>query len=154
MTAAGCHFCGCCWRSPSPPARLPHADYFASSYDWRLFESWLEAGRRSVLWYHQLPLWNPWPAAGRSTSPIRSRWSPRRRFRCVLLFGTALGVKLTLVAYYFCAFDGMYRLARSYELSLPAPILASILFGTGGWLALHLRRGHSNFASAPRCSRT
>src|SRR5579864_4484071 len=53
-----------------------------------------------------------------------------------------------LVTYYFCAFDGMYRLARDYKLSIAASLLASVLFGAGGWLALHLSSGHSNFASA------
>ena len=43
---------------------LAHAGEFASSYDWKLFQTWLEAGRRTVLWYHQFPLWNPWTCGG------------------------------------------------------------------------------------------
>jgi hypothetical protein len=125
-----------------------HPDYFASSYDWRLFQTWLEAGRRSVLWYHQFPLWNPWTCGGQVYLANPQSLVATPTFPLVLLFGTALGAKLTLVAYYFCAFDGMYRLARSYDLSLPSAILAAILFGTGGWLALHFAEGHCTFFGA------
>jgi hypothetical protein len=125
-----------------------HPDYFASSYDWRLFETWLEAGRRSVLWYHQFPLWNPWTCGGQVYLANPQSLVATPTFPLVLLFGTALGAKLTLVAYYFCAFDGMYRLARSYDVSLPSSMLAAILFGTGGWMALHFAEGHNTFFGA------
>ena len=125
-----------------------HPDYFASSYDWRLFETWLEAGRRSVLWYHQFPLWNPWTCGGQVYLANPQSLVATPTFPLVLLFGTALGAKLTLVAYYFCAFDGMYRLARSYDVSVPSSMLAAILFGTGGWMALHFAEGHNTFFGA------
>jgi hypothetical protein len=129
-------------------ATFKHPDYFASSYDWRLFETWLEAGRRTVLWYHQFPLWNPWTCGGQVYLANPQSLVATPTFPLVLAFGTALGCKLTLVAYYFCAFDGMQRLARSFELSLPSSMLAAILFGTGGWLALHFAEGHCTFFGA------
>ncbi|HEX9102302.1 MAG TPA: hypothetical protein VF997_08870, partial [Polyangia bacterium] len=125
-----------------------HPGYFASSYDWRLFQTWLEAGRRSVLWYHQFPLWNPWTCGGQVYLANPQSLVATPTFPLVLLFGTALGAKLTLVAYYFCAFDGMYRLARSYDISIVSSMLAAILFGTGGWLALHFAEGHCTFFGA------
>ena len=127
---------------------LQHPDAFASSYDWRLFETWLEAGRRSVLWYHQFPLWNPWTCGGQVYLANPQSLVATPTFPLVLFFGTALGAKLTLVAYYFCAFDGMYRLARSYDISLLSSVLAAVLFGTGGWLALHFAEGHCTFFGA------
>ncbi|HZS36000.1 MAG TPA: hypothetical protein VFF06_04200 [Polyangia bacterium] len=125
-----------------------HPSYYASAYDWRYFQSWIEVGRRSVLWFHQVPLWNPYGCGGEVllANPQSEVASPT--FVWALLFGTALGVKLMLLTYYFCAFDGMYRLARDHEASVSASLLASVLFGAGGWLALHLSSGHSNFASA------
>ncbi|HEY2743942.1 MAG TPA: hypothetical protein VGL86_04950 [Polyangia bacterium] len=125
-----------------------HTDYFATSYDWRLFETWLEAGRRSVLWYHQFPLWNPWTCGGQVYLANPQSLVATPTFPLILAFGTALGAKLTLVAYYFCAFDGMYRLARSYEISVVSSVFAAILFGTGGWLALHFAEGHCTFFGA------
>jgi hypothetical protein len=73
-------------------------------------------------------------------------WTPT--FPLVLLFGTALGIKLTLVVYLFCAFDGSYRLGRIYGMSIPAAALAAILVGTGGWFALHYAEGHATFLGA------
>jgi hypothetical protein len=130
----------------APAFRNPFA--FASSYDWRLFETWLEAGRRSVVWYGQFPLWNPWTCGGQVylANPQSLVFTPT--FPLVLLFGTALGIKLTLVAYLFCAFDGTFRLGRAYGLSLPASMLAAILVGTGGWFALHYAEGHATFLGA------
>lgn len=125
-----------------------HASEFASSYDWRLFQTWLEAGRRSVLWYHQFPLWNPWTCGGQVYLANPQSLVVTPTFPLVLVFGTALGIKLTLVAYFFCAFDGQYRLARSYDISVPSSMLAAILFGTGGWLALHFTEGHCTFFGA------
>src|SRR5690349_10362227 len=97
-------------------ATFRHPENFASSYDWRLFQTWLEAGRRSVLWYHQFPLWNPWTCGGQVYLANPQSLVATPTFPLVLFFGTALGAKLTLVAYYFCAFDGMYRVARSYDI--------------------------------------
>ena len=101
-----------------------------------------------MLWYHQFPLWNPWTCGGQVYLANPQSLVATPTFPLVLLFGTALGAKLTLVAYYFCAFDGMYRLARSYEISLPSSMLAAVLFGTGGWLALHFAEGHCTFFGA------
>src|SRR3954467_9051599 len=125
-----------------------HADYFASSYDWRLFETWLEAGRRSVVWYGQFPLWNPWTCGGQVYLANPQSLVVTPTFPLVLMFGTALGIKLTLVVYMFCAFDGSYRLARTYGVSIPAAMLAAILVGTGGWFALHYAEGHATFLGA------
>lgn len=121
---------------------------FASSYDWRLFETWIEAGRRSLVWYHQFPLWNPWTCGGQVYLANPQSLVATPTFALIVLFGTALGIKLMLVAYHFCAFDGQYRLARDYGISIPSAMLAAILFGCGGWLALHYAEGHATFLGA------
>src|SRR3954471_9165287 len=92
--------------------------YCGSQYDWRYFQSWIEVGRRSILWWHQAPLWNPYGCGGEVllANPQSEVASPT--FVFPLLFGTALGVKLVLWFYLFCAFDGMYRLARELELTV------------------------------------
>ncbi|MDB4967850.1 MAG: hypothetical protein JWN44_3539 [Myxococcales bacterium] len=129
-------------------ATFKNPEQFAWSYDWKLFQTWMEAGRRSVVWYHQFPLWNPWTCGGQVYLANPQSLVVTPTFPLVLLFGTALGAKLTLVVYFFCAFDGMFRLARSFDLSLPSSILAAVLFGAGGWLALHFAEGHCTFFGA------
>jgi hypothetical protein len=130
----------------APVFRFP--SLFAGQYDWRYFESWIEVGRRSLVWWHQVPLWNPYGCGGEVLLANPQSMVASPLFVLSLAFGTALGLKLALVVYYFCAFDGMYRLARSWELSRAGALLASVLFGGGGWLALHISSGHVNFASA------
>ena len=38
---------------------LKDGELWSSRYDWRYFETMSEMARRTVLWYRQLPLWNP-----------------------------------------------------------------------------------------------
>jgi hypothetical protein len=125
-----------------------HPERLGWTYDWRLFQTWIETARRSVLWYGQFPLWNPWTCGGQVYLANPQSLTTAPTFVLPLVFGTALGLKLTLVAYLFCAFDGMYRLARQLGLALGGALLAAILFGSGGWLALHLGEGHNTFAGA------
>jgi hypothetical protein len=127
------------WRYPT---------LFAQPYDWRYFESWIEVGRRSVVWFHQVPLWNPYGCGGEVLLANPQSMVASPLFVLPLLFGTAVGIKLALVVYFFCAFHGMYRLARDFGLEIAGALLASVLFGAGGWLALHVSSGHANFASA------
>jgi hypothetical protein len=136
----------CAFAAVAPA--FAHPDLFAWPYDWRYFQAWIEVGRRSLLWYHQLPLWNPYGCGGEVLLANPQSEVAAPTMLLPLIFGTALGVKLVLVFYLFCAFDGMYRLARDHQLSIAASWLAAVLFGTNGWMAIHLMSGHSNFASA------
>jgi len=119
-----------------------------SNYNWRYFETWVEAGRRSIMWYGQFPLWNPWTCGGQVYLANPQSLVTAPTFLWPLAFGTALGLKLQVVTYLFCAYDGMFRLARRLGLQLPGALLASVGFGAGGWLALHLSVGHCTFAGA------
>lgn len=121
---------------------------FPENYDYRYFTTWIESARRSILWYGEFPLWNPWTCGGQVflANPQSTVAAPT--FVLALIFGTGLGLKLMLVAYLFFALDGMYRLARNFGLDPDASFLASLVFGGSGWLGLHLSSGHLNFASA------
>src|SRR5207248_2428941 len=80
-------------------------------------------------WFHQVPLWNPWTCGGQVYLANPQSLVAQPTFVLPLLFGTALGTKLLLVAYFFFAFDGLYRLGRAHGLSIAAARLASVLFG-------------------------
>src|SRR5207245_349948 len=81
---------------------------FSSRYDWRYFESMGEISRRCVLWYHEAPLWNPYSCGGEVGLANPQSLDVAPTFLLLLLFGTALGYKLALTCYYFCALDGTY----------------------------------------------
>ncbi len=95
-----------------------------------------------------MPLWNPYGCGGEVlwANPQALPASPYMPF--VLVFGTALGIKLALVAYAFCTFDGAYRLTRSYDVSVGGSLLSAVVFGTSGWFALHISSGHATFTGA------
>ncbi len=120
---------------------------YADRSDWNHFQAFLEVARRSVVWWHQAPLWNPYGCGGEVLLANPQSEVAAPTFLLSLIFGTALGIKLSLAVYFFCGFDGMYRLGRKLDLPPAGALVASVLFGTGGWLALHLLVGHTNFAS-------
>jgi hypothetical protein len=124
-----------------------HPFLFADKSDWRYFQTVTEVARRSVIWWHQLPLWNPYGCGGEVLLANPQSEVAAPTFLLSLAFGAALGIKLALVVYFFCAFDGMYRLSRNLGIAPVGALLSSVLFGGSGWLALHTLVGHTNFAS-------
>ncbi|GMT42326.1 MAG: hypothetical protein IEMM0002_0737 [bacterium] len=71
----------------------------------------VEAVRKGIFEYGQLPAWDPWhmgglPLLGNAQVPLSPLYFP------VLLFGTVLGFKITLFILQFIGFTGVYFLAR------------------------------------------
>jgi hypothetical protein len=126
--------------------REPHT--WSTQYDWRYFESVLEVSRRSVVWYHQFPLWNAYMCGGEVLLANPQSEVAAPTFLLHVIFGVALGIRLALIVYFFCALDGMYRLCRDYKLGEAAAIAGAVFFAGTGWWGLHVSSGHSNFASA------
>lgn len=118
---------------------------FADRYDWHYFESMGEMARRTVLWYHQAPLWNPYSCGGEVGLANPQSLSASPSFLLVLLFGTALGYKLGLVLYYTLALDGGFRLARRLGVSPLGAALAGLGYGFSGYLGLRFASGHVSF---------
>ena len=144
----GCHFCGCCWRSPSPPApsRTPTISRRRTTGASSRRGSRRAAARCSGITSFRCGTRGP--AAGRSTSPIRSRSSPRRRSRwcsCSAPRSAPSSRSSPTTSAPSTACIASRAATRS---ALPSSILAAILFGTGGWLALHFAEGHCTFFGA------
>lgn len=126
-------------------AVLAQGPLFTDRYDWHYFESMGEMARRAVLWYHQAPLWNPYSCGGEVDLANPQSLSASPSFLLVLLFGTALGYKLSLVLYYTLAMDGGYRLARRLGASPIGAALAGLGYGLSGYLGMHFSSGHVTF---------
>ena len=125
-----------------------HPGFLAGGYDWRYFESAMEAARRSVVWFHEVPLYNPWMCGGEPqlANPQSVAGSPA--FLLVVLFGTAVGEKLMVALFVGAGLDGMYRLARHGGLSNEAALGSAVTFGLSGWVAAHFAIGHVSFFGA------
>jgi hypothetical protein len=121
-------------------------DLFSSLYDWRYFETMLEMSRRTVVWYHQAPLWNPYSCGGEVDLANPQALSGAPTFPLVLLLGTAAGIKAMLWIHYVLALAGGYLLGRHLGLSVVGALLAGLGFGLSGYLAQHTAAGHINFA--------
>lgn len=115
-------------------------------YDWRYFEALSEIARRSVVWYGQAPLWNPYSCGGEVDWANPQSLSSAPTFLLVLGFGTAAGLKLSLLVYYVLGLHGAFCLGRRLGLSATGAALAALGFGLSGYQALHLSAGHMNFA--------
>lgn len=119
---------------------------FSEYYDWRYFDTVTEIARRSVLWFHQVPLWNPYSCGGEVDLANPQSMEAAPTFLFILLFGTALGTKLALLTYYALAMNGGYRLARHLGCQPQGALLAACGYGLSGYLGMHLSAGHPNFA--------
>jgi hypothetical protein len=122
--------------------------WLAGSYDWRYFQSAMEAARRSVAWFHEWPLYNPYMCGGEAqlANPQSIAGSPA--FLLVALFGTAIGERLMLLLFVALGLDGAFRLARQLGLPTAGALVAAIVFGLSGWVVLHFGVGHVSFFGA------
>ena len=111
-------------------------------WDWDYQQTLLEAARRSIVEYGQLPLWNPWLGGGVTLigHPLGRTFNPS--FLPILVFGTVTGIKLCIFIYMMIGQAGMYRLARHHELDRTASFLAAALFSFGGYYVQHVTHGH------------
>lgn len=119
---------------------------WSGRYDWRYFETMTEMARRAVVFYHQVPLWNPYSCGGEVglANPQSMEGAPT--FLLVLLLGTPWGLKVSMALYLVLALFGTAALGRRLGL-LPLPSwIAATSFALSGYLAMHLAAGHINFA--------
>lgn len=105
----------------------------------------VEAARKTMLEYGQLPWWNPWVSGGVPlfANPQFGLFSIP--MICGLIFGSVLGFKIALVLYLILGFWGMYLLLTK---SFKTPLLTAILLGyvwTFGSYFVHRAAGHYTF---------
>jgi len=125
-----------------------HPTQLAGGYDWRYFQSAMEAARRSLVWFQQAPLYNPWMCGGEPqlANPQSIAGSPA--FLLVAAFGTAMGERLMMILFITLGLDGMRRLGRALGLSEPGAWAGALCFGLSGWVVLHFGIGHVSFFGA------
>lgn len=115
---------------------------WGGTFDWGYFFFLAEVDRKSILDYGQIPLWNPYYCGGsvHLASPQGFTLSPFNLF--VLIFGSALGIRLMITAATLMALDGVRRWSRSLGLGPAASWVAGTSFAVSGAMAQHLGGGH------------
>ena len=97
--------------------------------DWDLWLFYNEAARKSILEYHQMPFWNPYYCGGNILSAhpeLPFFFSPQ--FLFVLIFGTILGIKISIIFYFLFGLISMYLLARYLKFSIFGSYIASFIY--------------------------
>ena len=112
-------------------------------YDWSLFFFHNLSVFRTIVEFHEVPLWNPWYKGGMPLLANPQAPFVDLLFLLDLLYGPILAIKLKIVICYFLGLVGTYWCGRSLGLSSLASIYASCGFIFSTWLALHVHAGHN-----------
>ena len=116
--------------------------------DWAYFAQIYEAARLSILKYHQFPWWNSWSLGGVPlyANPQFGLFSIPMLF--VLLFGTVVGLHLSVMVYILLGFWGMYLLLNRLKASSRyIAILLAYIWTFSGFIAAHMAIGHLTFSA-------
>jgi len=115
--------------------------------DWDQALSYAETTRKTVLRYHQIPLWTPYYAGG---SALFSTWAQNLSisspfFVFVLLFGAVYGLKIQATAYFIIGMVGMFLLSKQLNLKRYSSYLPPFIFWLSSFFALHFTIGHYGY---------
>lgn len=116
--------------------------------DWDFYSTTHNAYRKTMVEEHVFPLWEPYTAGGTSAigDPEFSVLSPL--FLLELVFGTQVGMRLSVMTSVFVGGLGMYILSRKIRLSALAGVLVAIAYMFGGVNLLEIIEGHVNIYMA------
>ncbi|MGE0268496.1 MAG: YfhO family protein [Candidatus Omnitrophota bacterium] len=113
--------------------------------DWDQFIMWNAVPHKTILTYHQFPLWNPYVNGGNVMlahphSPFLSPF-----FIFVLFFGPIMGLKIQITVHLFLGFCGMYILTKHLGVRGMGGYLSSFIFMGSSLFSLHLTEGHTEW---------
>ncbi len=117
-----------------------HPSFWGIS-DWDQHLFYHAAARRTLVEFHQLPLWNPYYCGGtvQLANPQSRVASPF--FALVLAFGAPAGLKVDVALHLLIGLAGMYALARHHRASRLGAALAAVVFRLNAAYAFNLMLG-------------
>jgi hypothetical protein len=117
--------------------------------DWVHTESYNEIARKTILEYHQIPLWDPYISGGSSFigDPQSLHLSPL--FPLILIFNAIYGMKLQIIAWYIIGMMGMYLLGRHLNMGICARYLMAFAFMLSSIYSVHITQSHPQWHSLP-----
>lgn len=120
---------------------LTNFDYYGIN-DWNAWSFRYETQRKTILDYHQIPLWNPYPHGGNTLigHPAMPFFSPA--FILTLLFGTIYGLKVSLFFYLIIGLFGSFLLSKHLGLLGYSSYLPAFIYMLSSVYSLHLTEGH------------
>ncbi len=117
-----------------------HPSFWGIS-DWDQHLFYHEAARRTLVEFHQLPLWNPYYCGGtvQLANPQSRVASPF--FALVLALGAPAGLKVDVALHLLIGMAGMYALARHHGASRLGAALSAVVFRLNAAYAFNLMLG-------------
>lgn len=124
---------------------LSHAGSMSTFRDEQALLPYEEAARKTVLEFHQLPLWDPYYCGGMDMLGTPQSRFASPTFLLTLLFGTLRGQALTAFLMYFLGLEGTFRYARSRGATHLGAGLAAPMFALSGYFANSIALGWYQF---------
>lgn len=109
--------------------------------DWDVNFVWNEFTRLSIQVFHQFPLWDPYRCGGAVHFANPQIGVISIQTILVLLFGTIIGIKFSIIVHGIIGSIGYYLLARHYKLSRFASLTTSIICSFSGIVGSYLSTG-------------
>jgi hypothetical protein len=116
------------------------------TYDWDYFSQMYEAFRVSVIKYGQFPWFNPWVAGGVPLYANPQFGLVSIQAILVLIFGTLVGLKISIILYALLGMWGIYCLLRYNDTPVARSLMLGYIFAFGGFGVYHITGGHLTFA--------
>jgi len=115
--------------------------------DWDQFTFWYSVPYKTIVQYHQFPLWNPYANGGNVllAHPHSGFLNPFYIF--VVLLGPIIGIKLLILMHVFLGLAGMFLLSRFLGLASPFVYVPPFIYMLNSIFPLHLTEGHVDFLS-------
>jgi hypothetical protein len=110
--------------------------------DWDVHFSFVEAVRRSVVEYGELPLWNPYSDGGVPLLGYPESMALSPLLPLTWALGTVVGAKLLVILHAWIGMVGMFLLGRYLKLRWEATLVGAVLFQFNGAIVQHMAEGH------------
>lgn len=114
--------------------------------DGQQYQKVLEAGRVSIVRYHEFPHWNPYECGGAPLWGDPQAWAGAPLTWSSFVIGSTAAIQLWILAHVLFAFASMWLLARrELKLDPPAALVAAGAWAFSGFHQQHYSGGHFTF---------
>jgi len=113
--------------------------------DWDFFGEKIWAAARTIAYYHQFPMWDPYRCGGTPlfADPFLPLLSPLAILR--VIFQPMVGLRFEVPVYLAIGWAGGYFLGRVVGIGRLGAIACASIYPASSWFFLHFTIGHFNF---------
>jgi len=115
--------------------------------DWDYFAQLYEAARKSIIEYNQFPWFNPWMSGGVPLYANPQFGLISIQTPLVLLFGTLVGLRLSVLIFFLLGFWGMRKLLVRLHTDIVIATLLSYIWVFSSFPVWRLAGGHFTFGT-------